>query len=542
MPEMLGPFIGYVDAQAAKIWLHYECSAGASSKVIVRVKDDNGVYRQGLLSLTADNLHTDCVRIEGLQPDTAYKYSLHELINGEERDLDLQGLAQDDLEFRTFPTGGFKDVLDFLLMSCHNPYSTSRDLSYGFNIWSHLPAIINENKNVRFAILAGDQIYADEIESQILGEKDPLKRQQLYLSVYRKFWSHISYRKIMCRIPSMLMWDDHDITDGWGSREDSFRDSKSAIFDERWKSLFNTAHDLFGHMQASRNPGTRIKASGPYDVYFRIGAAGFVMPDLRTNRNVREHRILSEDQFQQLEMWLKSNPDLDVLFFTSSVVFSHATPEIEEGALKWWPLVLAVARNLASVPIISSGVKWFLNTVGDLRDDINDSWGAKVNAPQTERILKLLFDWQNQSGRSGAVVILSGDIHTPGYATLLSASHDRAVIPHITATPVSYEPFSWIGEAVYREMTKVVNLGNSGTYTSLVSHHFCRRNVVVLSLRYFGIDKQETQLKVKYYLEGYPEPQIMLFDLKRGSHQENITWDNDETVDSRLGKVVASQL
>jgi hypothetical protein len=31
-------------------------------------------------------------------------------------------------------------------------------------------------------------------------------------------------------------------------------------------------------------------------------------------------------------------------------------------------------------------------------------------------------------------------------------------------------------------------------------------------------------LKVKHYLEGFPEPQILFFDLKRGSHREAIAW------------------
>jgi len=70
-----------------------------------------------------------------------------------------------------------------------------------------------------------------------------------------------------------------------------------------------------------------------------------------------------------------------------------------------------------------------------------------------------------------------------------------------------------------------VLIWDQGTYTSQVSHHFCYRNVVVVSFRKFAGDKEsEKQLKVKYYLEGYPEPQIMLFDLNRSSHREDIHW------------------
>jgi hypothetical protein len=44
----------------------------------------------------------------------------------------------------------------------------------------------------------------------------------------------------------------------------------------------------------------------------------------------------------------------------------------------------------------------------------------------------------------------------------------------------------------------------------------------VVSLRNYQGD--ESHLKVKYYLEGFPEPQVMLFDLNHGNHVEGIRW------------------
>ena len=41
------------------------------------------------------------------------------------------------------------------------------------------------------------------------------------------------------------------------------------------------------------------------------------------------------------------------------------------------------------------------------------------------------------------------------------------------------------------------------------------------------VEEPEVHLKVKYYLEPFPEPQIMLFDLNRSSHRENIGWPNN---------------
>jgi hypothetical protein len=76
---------------------------------------------------------------------------------------------------------------------------------------------------------------------------------------------------------------------------------------------------------------------------------------------------------------------------------------------------------------------------------------------------------------------------------------------------------------VYRHASKTVALGKRGVYSSQVSHHFCTRNVAVLSLRPTRMEG-DYQLKVKYYLEGFPEPQTLSFDLSRRSHRENIAW------------------
>jgi hypothetical protein len=285
-------------------------------------------------------------------------------------------------------------------------------------------------------------------------------------------------------------------------------------------------------MQASRNPDP-LSADyvNGFDFCFRIGRAGFAVPDLRSNRNVRLPRIMLPEQLDSIRRWVETNRDrLDVLFFVSTVVFSHGAPQVERGILKYWFYVLDLAHYLGQRSLFKGLMQRFDSAVGDLRDDINDSWGSDVNAAEADRVLDFLFELQNPS--SGAkpinVVILTGDIHTPGYSTIYSAdaAHvQKAAIPHIVATPVAYEPFSWLGEAIFRHLTRVVDLGKKGSYTAQVSHHFCYRNVVIVSYRKFaGARNPEVQLKVKYYLEGYPEPQIMLFDLNRSSHREDIHW------------------
>src|SRR5262249_6180707 len=155
-----------------------------------------------------------------------------------------------------------------------------------------------------FALMGGDQVYADDIEEAALKEADPRRRIELYLSIYRKSWSNLHYRRILCALPAVLMWDDHDITDGAGSREDSFPDEKATTFHSEGWGLFGAAGPSFGHMRASRNPPPLSPGfEGGFDTCFRVGRAGFAVADLRSGRNVRKSRMWDPSQLASIRAW-----------------------------------------------------------------------------------------------------------------------------------------------------------------------------------------------------------------------------------------------
>jgi len=135
------------------------------------------------------------------------------------------------------------------------------------------------------------------------------------------------------------MWDDHDITDGWGSREDSFiKDTNQ--FSDNWQNLFDTAKEVFSEMQASRNPD-KLSSHG-FDTAFKIGRAGFILADLRSNRNIRDQEIWLDSQFLAVYKWIECHrKNIDILFFISPVVFAHGAPVIENTILKKWPAIHA---------------------------------------------------------------------------------------------------------------------------------------------------------------------------------------------------------
>lgn len=525
-PTMLGPFLGQVTENTIKIWLHFE---GNHEIVYVTIHEsqDSPSVALSRLDLRKENLFTDCVTIGGLKPDTRYFYKLW-TNPAYSIPLPLDGITEKDLKFRTLSDNPEEQV-DFVVMSCHNPTVSQADGFDGHAVWADLPQIIGRESNdkVRFALLVGDQVYADEWQNLVLNEASEEKRLQHYLSAYRRFWSNIHYRRVMCSLPAVMIWDDHDITDGWGSELASF-EGESSSFKKNWQNLFEAAFKSFSLMQGSRNPAPlNPNTREGLDFGFLVGKFGFIFLDLRTNRNLRLRRLLTEDQGYRLRKWVEDNKTkMQALFVISPVVFSHGSPVVEDLTLKAWPLVMWIVDKVSRFGKWGKGLQTkFGTSLGDIRDDIRDSWGSEENAPQTDELLDFLFRLQNDKEHPLRVVILSGDIHTSGYASIYSNDPDHALgssIPHITSSSVSYAPFNWLLEAVYRHASKSVALGARGAYSSQISHHFCSRSVAVLSLR--PQDGNDYQLKVKYYLEGYPEPQILMFDLRTASHRENVAW------------------
>lgn len=538
-PQLLGPFLGHVTAHSIKIWLHWESDR---AEVFVTIHEtslnrevtEGPKIAEGKLKIDPAKLWTGTVEIAGLKPNTRYVYRLW-TDAGHTYLVDLHGLNLSDLHFTTLSDNP-EDQIDFLVMSCHNPTVSRTDGFDGHAVWADIPQIISmeSNKAVRFALLVGDQVYADDWEAQILGAPDHQARLRLYLSAYRAFWSNINYRRVLCSIPAAMIWDDHDITDGWGSRVDSYVGNTSE-FMPKWRALFDAASEAFEAMQASRNPPPlSAQRKDGFDSCFRINKWGFVLLDLRTNRNLRQNRMMTPDQTQRIRNWVEQNKkDMHTLFVVSPVVFSHGSPVVEDLTLSIWPYVLKAVDFFASKTKWGKGLQTKFNkTLGDISDDIKDSWASKENAAQADLILDYLFGLQNAAESPQSIVILSGDIHTSGYANIYSSDPkhaSRASVPHITSSSVSYAPFNWLMEAIYRHASKSVALGKKAAYSSQVSHHFCSRALAVVSIRPKKSEGDQ-QMKVKYYLEGYPEPQILMFDLDRTSHRENITWVAQEAL------------
>ena len=66
---------------------------------------------------------------------------------------------------------------------------------------------------------------------------------QFYAQVYVARWSQAEPARVFAQVPSIMMWDDHDIFDGWASYEAELQQC------DVYRGIFATAREYFALYQ-----------------------------------------------------------------------------------------------------------------------------------------------------------------------------------------------------------------------------------------------------------------------------------------------------
>lgn len=331
---VLGPFLCRPGTDTMSFWI---CTPTDRENVIVTI--------QGLQSVPLKLMESEGFELPmkiwigtatGLTPNTLYEYSAS--IDGHA--LEFPEHKADDFSFRTLRAGASGDEDRFILMSCHgvDDYQTAyekdqhkeKKLKPVFNMWENLHSVIKSKSDIRFGFMAGDQVYMDKPFGDYLTNPsitwDSTKIQKDSFDTYHRFWKDINYRKCLARIPFFLNWDDHDLIDGWGSRDEQFEDKLK----EKWLDYFSVQKEIARLMQFSRNPNDPAKDANSFYFKFEHGTSLFSIFDLRSGRNKTEALMLSKDQKNSFAQDIGAS-SADDHFIVSSVTMARMSGKIEKG-------------------------------------------------------------------------------------------------------------------------------------------------------------------------------------------------------------------
>ena len=361
--------------------------------------------------------------------------------------------------------------LKIALLSCNGTYRV-KDENRRYLLWRALKEQI-EAGNVDIVIHAGDQIYADSVAMQEreASGSTPSERTAQLTSMYRKTymdtWSAPDIASVLKSCPSLMMWDDHDIFDGYGSHSD---DSS-----ELAQTIFSAAKKAFWEFQARKNPPRWNENSFSFGL--EVGNSAFLVLDCRTNRMWSEGRILGGNEMGDVENWLQQTAGRKAhnLFVVTAIPFLH-------------------------VPFLSYlKLLEITGSPGGLVEDLRDSWTAANNIQEGRRLLDALFRFQIQSPAT-RIVLLCGDVHVATVGKIQSMASNASIHQIVSSGIGSPPPYGIVRMLLRWASSETVSLFD-GLYTGRLKRLSSPENGFLLAKRNFAILDLAKSDRVQFFAD-----------------------------------------
>lgn len=347
-------------------------------------------------------------------------------------------------------------------------------------------------------LMGGDQIYFDSIWEDITALRQwvalPRKVQldfkvtkalereieAYYLGLYKQRWLPIDRKPwssataaldagaAMASMPTVMMWDDHDIFDGWGSYscemqncqlfQTLFRYARRAF----WVFQMQHAQEDLPELEDTTPPGFSrqdpmfkpipwgkvlakdtlalplLDGQPGFSSAYSIGAVTIVAADLRTERS--RTQVMGSDTWRRVKGWmgnLESGPigpqpsnRCQHLLFMSSVPVVH--PKL--------PLAELFLDKFGQDHVTDSNA-----------DDLKDHWSHDDHEGERKRLLEVLSTLARD--KKIRVSLVSGDVHVAAWGTAyrkdLPASETWSQMHQFTSSAVVHPSLMGVTERLF---------------------------------------------------------------------------------------------
>lgn len=353
------------------------------------------------------------------------------------------------------------------------------------------------NQRFHLLLMGGDQIYFDSIWEDLKSLKEWIglprdkqlkygvnaaldqKIEAYYIKLYSTRWlpkernpwggkeKSLDAAHALARIPTVMMWDDHDIFDGWGSY--SVEMQRSPLFQRLfyharrvfWVFQMQHAAELLPELKSRTDISVRIddplfepitwsevlktdKLALPmldkqpgFTFTHAVGPVRLVVADLRTERS--QEQVLGPETWNSLQAWLsridqneRKHPGKGCqhLLFMSSVPVVH--PKL----------------SLAETFMDSFGSDHVLDSSAD---DLKDHWTHDDHEGERKRLIDTLL--KTAKDKALRVTIVSGDVHVAAWGVVyrkdVGPSENWAQIQQLTSTAVVHPSLVSVMERLF---------------------------------------------------------------------------------------------
>ncbi|MEX0731224.1 MAG: alkaline phosphatase D family protein [Aquisalimonadaceae bacterium] len=320
-----------------------------------------------------------------------------------------------------------------------------------FRLWREMSEL-HHRQPLSLLLMGGDQLYADAVWARIdalddwasLKLDDQIKRKpnktmsaqldRFYCRLYRQRWLEKYMSYMFASVPSIMMWDDHDIFDGWGSYPRKLQ--QCGVFAE----IFRHARKYFELFQVRSTGNTSLLASDGrhYSSCVRFRDYTILALDNRSERSITQ--VMSAEHWRDIIACLDG---------------------VTSGTLLVMSAVPVVYRDFSFTETAFDVTPWDES----LTDDIKDHWRAREHQGERNRlIMRLLRNARSREENDGfsKTVLLSGDVHVGCLGVISDKTGDQPIKVHQIVSSGIVHPaptlMQWLGiQAVTNDDLEFIN-------------------------------------------------------------------------------------
>lgn len=431
----LGPVIGKVTETTARVLVEVDRDA----EVTCRITGADG------------NVSTDTRRLRAGRPGV---FRCTGLTPGTPHSVAFTGLAASRVgRVMTFPANPSR--INIAVASCNNtPARGDTDL------WQDLFDRYVATADVPLMLHVGDQVYGDRAFEGALrlldGKSRPSRSDErrileMYRQLYRWAWNHPATQAVLANVSNLMIWDDHEIRDDWGSRlADGVAGSPEHTVGTLARRVYREyQRQLWDDFDTDTDP-----PAGELEHHeHRFGGIGVLFLDQRGARSFDRdptRPYLGSSQWTALEASLGAG-------------------------------VLADVRALivvTSVPLVYLGNG--TSSVGaHVVDDLRDHWAYGPHRKEQIEMLRRLRVWK-QAAPDRELLVVGGDVHIGGHTEI---RHDgRPVFRQLITSAITNAAPSLLAYAAVRLlMEQEQDLGHGYSFEHSDFTH--RRNFGIVIAR-----------------------------------------------------------
>ena len=370
------------------------------------------------------------------------------------------------------------------------------------HLWSHMARLHAEHP-YNILLMGGDQIYADEIWEKCPAIKrwvetpfDTRKRRQFsaamdaqvdrfYFNLYCDRWHQPEVEGMLSSVPTVMMWDDHEIFDGWGSYNQEIQTCPV------YQGIFRIARSHFAVFQQQIDPRvsehhpSKLAAQNGFTLSFHLGDYATISIDARSERT--QAQVLASNTWDAIWAWTDQLRPADC------------------GGPKHLLLVIAIPVLHVDFGSLERIMDWIPGQQ-ELEDDVRDHWQSPGHRKERLRLIHRLLDLM--ASKKIRVTILSGDVHVACLGVIESERAGRRgerkyVINQLTSSAIVHPPPSKLVRYLFEQLSDTpepIDRGICGTMLPFPT----RRTKFVLQRNFLSLepDERDNRLWANWHVEG----------------------------------------